>query len=132
MAFFRKKPPSLPRRELLRSKPVRNSKLTWEENSDHEAVLAIPRRRTWWLNLVARVFYVPSKRTVVLDKIGSQLWLMCDGQHTVDQVINKIREQYKLERKEAEVSTLTYLKQLMEKGLIGLAVGRNKKEEKRT
>ncbi|HCQ01189.1 MAG TPA: hypothetical protein DIT99_11065 [Candidatus Latescibacteria bacterium] len=131
MAFFRKKSPSLPRRELLRSKPIRNSRLKWEENTDGEVVLAIPRRRTWWLNLVSRVFYVPSKRTVVLDEIGSWLWSLCDGQNTVDHVITTVRERYKLERKEAEVSTLTYLKQLMEKGLIGLAVSHVIKNKER-
>ena len=52
-------------------------------------------------------------------------------QHTVDQVITSLRRQYKLEQKEAEISTLTYLKQLAEKGLIGFAVLRNKGEKKK-
>ncbi len=129
MSLFRKKPPPLPRRELLRAKPVRNERLTCEENSDGEIVLGIPRRKTWWINTLSRVFYVPSRRTVVLDKIGSFLWGLCDGRNTVDHVISTIRNEYKLERKEAEVSTLTYLKQLTEKGLIGLAVA-NRKGEK--
>ncbi len=129
MSLFRKKPPPLPRRELLRAKPVRNARLTCEENSDGEIVLGIPRRKTWWINTLSRVFYVPSRRTVVLDRIGSFLWALCDGQNTVDHVISTIRNEYKLERKEAEVSTLTYLKQLTEKGLIGLAVA-NRKGEK--
>ena len=129
MPLFRKKPPPLPRRELLRAKPVRNERLTCEENSDGEIVLGIPRRKTWWINTLSRVFYVPNRRTVVLDRIGSFLWELCDGQNTVDHVISTIRNEYKLERKEAEVSTLTYLKQLTEKGLIGLAVA-NRKGEK--
>lgn len=128
MPLFRKKPPPLPRRELLRAKPVRNEKLTCEENSDGEIVLGIPRRKTWWINTMSRMFYVPSRRTVVLDPIGSFLWGLCDGQNTVDHVISTIRTEYKLERKEAEVSTLTYLKQLTEKGLIGLAVANRKGE----
>ena len=74
MQLFRKKPPPLPRRDLLRAKPVRNEKLTCEENSDGEIVLGIPRRKTWWINTMSRMFYVPSRRTVVLDRIGSFLW----------------------------------------------------------
>ena len=128
MPLFRKKPPPLPRRELLRAKPVRTEKLTSEENSDGEIVLGIPRRNTWWIDTMSRMFYVPSRRTVVLDRIGSFLWGLCDGQNTVDHVISTIRTEYKLERKEAEVSTLTYLKQLTEKGLIGLAVANRKGE----
>ncbi len=129
MSLFRKKSPQLPRKDLLRSKPVRNGRLTCEENSDGEIVLGIPRRKTWWINTMSRVFYVPSRRTVVLDKIGSFLWGLCDGQNTVDHVIATIRNEYKLERKEAEISTLTYLKQLTEKGLIGLAVATRKGEK---
>jgi len=119
----------LPRRELLRAKPVRNERLTCEENSDGEIVLGIPRKKTWWIDTLSRMFYVPSRRTVVLDRIGSFLWGLCDGQNTVDHVISTIRNEYKLERKEAEVSTLTYLKQLTEKGLIGLAVAGRKGEK---
>lgn len=129
MPLFRKKPPPLPRRELLRAKPVRNEKLTCEENSDGEIVLGIPRKKTWWIDTLSRLFYVPSRRTVVLDRIGSFLWGLCDGQNTVEHVISTIRNEYKLERKEAEVSTLTYLKQLTEKGLIGLAVAGRKGEK---
>ena len=129
MPLFRKKPPPLPRRELLRAKPVRNERLTCEENSDGEIVLGIPRKKTWWIDTLSRMFYVPSRRTVVLDRIGSFLWGLCDGQNTVDHVISTIRNEYKLERKEAEVSTLTYLKQLTEKGLIGLAVAGRKGEK---
>ena len=128
MSIFRKKPSPLPRKELLLSKPIRNEKLTSEENSEGEIVLGIPRRNNWWVELLSKVFYVPNRRTVVLDQIGSFLWQLCDGKNTVEQVITAIRTEYKLERKEAEVSSLTYLKQLTEKGLIGLAVVKRKGE----
>ncbi len=129
--LFRKKKSQLNRRELLKSKPVRNERLDWEKMDDGEVMLSIPRRRSWWINLVARVFYVPTKRTVVLDAIGSQVWNLCDGQKTVEYVITSLQKIHKLDQKEAEVSTLTYLKQLAEKGLIGFAVTRSKKGEKR-
>ena len=91
--------------------------------------MGIPRRNNWWVELLSKVFYVPNRRTVVLDQIGSFLWQLCDGKNTVEQVITAIRTEYKLERKEAEVSSLTYLKQLTEKGLIGLAVVKRKGEK---
>ncbi len=130
--LFRKKKPQLNRRELLKSKPVHNERLEWEKMEDGDVMLSIPRRRSWWINLVARVFYVPTKRTVLLDEIGSLVWGLCDGKNTVDTVISALRKEYKLDQKEAEVSTLTYLKQLAEKGLIGFAVTRGKKGENRS
>ncbi|MBM3262888.1 MAG: PqqD family protein [candidate division Zixibacteria bacterium] len=131
MRLFRKKsPPPLDRRDLLRARPLRNSRLSWEKMDDGEVMISIPRRNTWWVGLMARIFYVPSRRTIVLDKIGSSVWTRCDGEHTVESLISLMREEYKLERKEAEVSTLTYLKQLMEKGLIGFAVPGNRANTK--
>lgn len=126
LMLFRKKPPRLSRRDLLQSRPVRNTRLTWDQADEGEVALSIPRRAAWWITLLSRVFYVPSKRTVVLDEIGSWVWAQCDGQQTVEQLITTLRRRYKLEQKEAEVSMLTYLKQLAEKGLIGFAVTRNK------
>jgi hypothetical protein len=131
LMLFRKKTPQLDRRELLKSKPIHNERLEWEKMDDGEVMLSIPRRRSWWINLIARVFYVPTKRTVILDDIGSMVWGLCDGKNTVDVVISALRKEYKLDQKEAEVSTLTYLKQLAEKGLIGFAVTRGKKGETR-
>jgi hypothetical protein len=130
MGLFRKKPPPLNRRDLLRSKPVRNTRLTWEQMDDGVVMLSIPRRNTWWIHLLSKIFYVPSKRTIVLDEIGSWVWTRCDGGHTVEYLISTLRGRYKLDQKEAEVSTLTYLKQLTEKGLIGFAITPSKKGEK--
>lgn len=129
--LFRKKKPELNRRELLRSKPVRNERLSWEQMDDGEIMLSVPRRKTWWIMALSKFFYVPSKRTVVLDGIGSRVWTLCDGQNTVEYLITTLRHHYKLEYKEAEVSTLTYLKQLAEKGLIGFAVIQSEKGGKR-
>lgn len=128
--LFRKKSKPLDRRELLRSRPVRNTLLTWEQTDEGEVYLTIPRRKTWWIAILSKVFYIPSKRTVMLDKIGSWVWTLCNGQNTVEQVIATLRNRYTLEPKEAEVSTLTYLKQLAEKGLIGFAVTRSKREKR--
>lgn len=130
LRLFRKKPPALNRRELLRSRPVRNTRLTWDRGDDGEVALTVPRRTTWWITLLSKVFYVPSQRTIVLDEIGSWVWMLCDGQNTVEHMITTLRRRYTLEQKEAEVSTLTYLKQLAEKGLIGFAVTRHKGEER--
>lgn len=120
--FRKKKAPPLQRRDLLLARPVRNTRLEWQEMDDGEVMISIPRRKSWWVGMMSKLFYVPSKHTVVLDKIGSWVWTRCDGEYTVHALIDSLRLRYKLEHKEAEVSTLTYLKQLMEKGLVGFAV----------
>ena len=47
---------------------------------------------------------------------------MCNGENTVRDIIKSIQERYNLSRKEAEVSTLEYLRKLMARHLIGLKI----------
>jgi len=75
--------------------------------------------------LLARVFYVPKSRKIVLDELGTFVWERCDGQTTVRDLIGIFAERYKLGRREAEVSLTEYLRTLAKRGLIGIAVPRD-------
>ena len=54
--------------------------------------------------------------------MGTEVWQMCDGHTSVATMIDRLRECYKLDRKEAEVSLLSYLKTLGQKRFIGFLV----------
>ena len=119
---FRRRPKSLSRDQSLASVPLRNQAIEVERTDEGEVRLVVPLRQTWWAKLLARVLYVPTKRTVVLDEIGSYVWELCDGQRNVRQIIESLSKRYKLHRKEAEVSAVEFLRQLARKGFIGIAV----------
>ena len=51
---------------------------------------------------------------------------------TVRDIIQAMSTRYKLHRKEAEVSVVTYLRQLARKGLIGIAVPKTRDEALRS
>jgi len=110
------------REQALAGKPVRNQDLDVDRGEDGEVVLKLPRRRTWWLNLMAKLGNIPEYRTLTLDRIGSSVWDMCDGEHSVKDLITRLAEEHQLSRKEAEVSMVTYLRQLAERGVIALAI----------
>jgi len=74
---------------------------------------------------------VPEFRTVTLDEVGTRVWDLCDGEHTVKDLIARVAEEHKLSRKEAEVSLVAYLRQLAARGLIALVV-EDKKETQST
>ena len=65
---------------------------------------------------------MPKSRTLVLDKVGSEVWNLCDGKRRVIDIINYLVKTHKLSSYEAEVSLITYLKMLMKKGIIGMEV----------
>ena len=115
------------REAMLGSKPVRNELVHWEQDDNGEVLITLTRQTGWKINLLAKIFYVPKERRVGLDEIGSEVWKMCDGKHTVARMIRSLADKYQLNRREAEVALTTYLKQLGKKRLVGFAVAKTRK-----
>ena len=57
-------------------------------------------------------------RSVVLDRIGRTVWDLCDGQRTVERVVEEFAGRYGLTFHEARVSVTTYLKELVQRGAL--------------
>ena len=119
---FRSRKPALSREQSLASVPLRNTAVREEETDEGFARLVSPRRDARWVRWLSRVFYVPKARRVTLDEIGTFVWRQCDGEHDVRSIIQALCKRYKLHRKEAEVSVVTYLRTLAKRGLLGIAV----------
>jgi hypothetical protein len=102
--------------------PVVNQLVKWEENADGVIVLHIPRRMTGMARFMIKTFKVPTHRRVELDELGTFVLRLCDGEHTVRQIIGQFSRHYRLNPREAEVSMIQYLKILAQRGIIGLAV----------
>ncbi|MDA0839189.1 MAG: PqqD family protein [Planctomycetota bacterium] len=121
--IVRRGEPSLTREQSLTAIPVRNQAVRWEYHEDiDETLIIIPRSDATWVRLVSKIFYVPDSRRVILDELGSHVWRRCDGETTVRDLIKEFSDRFKLSRKEAELSLITFLKQMARRRLIGLAV----------
>jgi len=114
-------PSSVTREESLDSKPIHNPALTIERGPDGCVTLSAPPRQAPWARFLARLLRVADQpRRIRLDELGTTVWDLCDSQTTVRQIITLFAGQYKLNRKEAEVSILQYIRSLAQKGLIGI------------
>lgn len=127
MALLRRnKQPPLTREQVMGSRPLRNSLLTWETNEEGKVVITIPRRQDWLGRIAAACFHVPKTRQLMLDdEVGSAVWQICDGEHTIAHIVDFLCKQYRLTRKEAEVSATEFLRQLGRRRLVGFAVERD-------
>ena len=122
----KEKAPKITREQMLGSKPMRNQAVSWEKDGDGEVLIRIPRGEYGWkIKLLSKFFYIPKDRKISLDEVGSQVWVMCDGETRVKDIIDALRKKYKLNRKEAEISLVTYLRELGKKGLVGFAVDKS-------
>jgi hypothetical protein len=123
MGFFRReRPVQITREQAMSARPVRNPSIEATRDEKGEVSLKIPRRKTRFVNLLARFGGIPEHKIVTLDAIGAGVWDLCDGQHSVKDLVAAVADKHKLSRKEAEVSLVTYLRQLAQRGIIALEV----------
>ena len=121
--WSRKKDPALSRVQSLNAIPVRNHNVESERDDDTgETLIIIPRRDDRWVRFLSKLLFVPDHRKVTLDELGTFVWDRCDGETTVRDLIHAFAEQYKLSRKEAELSMVAFLRQMAKKRLVGLAI----------
>lgn len=112
------------RAEIEKVIPVRNDALNAEKRNDGEISVTVERKKLWWVTLLAFIFYIPKKRTIQLDRIGAEVYEMCNGKNSVDAIVECFREKHKITRRESELSIVAYLRRLGKKGLLGFVVNK--------
>ncbi len=119
---LRKPAPQISRSHALAIKPIHNPNLEWRYNEEGHAVASLTHQAGWRGRLVSFFLAVPGKRPVILDEVGTFVWKMCDGQYTIGEIVDALREKYNLTRREVEISLNEYLRMLAKRGMIVVAV----------
>jgi len=121
--FTPKSSPRISREQLLAARPLRHPAIeSTPDPATGELSLKLPRRRTWWLDLLVRFGGIPEFRLLTLDRVGSSVWNLCDGEHTVQDLVSRLAEEHKLPMTQTEASVLAFLRQLSDRGLIALVL----------
>lgn len=120
------KPEPLSREQSLDAVVVASSAITVREREGGCITLRIPFRPTPFIAWLSRKLKVggESERPLELDEIGSFVWRMFDGRTTVRDMIERLSATYKLNRKDAEISLTTFIRSLVKKRLVVLALRR--------
>lgn len=123
MALFgrKKQAPRVDRREAMSARPVLSRMVKVERAEDGHAVLQVPRPDNWMVRWVSRSFRLPAYKRVALDELGTFVIEHCDGEHTVRDIVDKFSKKFRLNRREAEVSMRTFLRDLARRGIVGVA-----------
>ena len=119
--FRRKnKPPAVTREQSLAMRPLRMTDAAMDVDAGGNGKLRVPMRPTRIASFLGAK--IPARqKTFEFDAVGVYLWDQLDGKTSVEQLIRRIGKQYRLELRQAEASTVAFLKTLMEKGLVGMA-----------
>jgi hypothetical protein len=127
--FFKRLPaPLLNRQRSLAARPVLNDLITCEHTGDGHLVLHLPRRRTGMVRAVARAFKLPPSKQVELDELGSYTVQLCDGSHSVAEIVRLFARKFRLHRREAELSMVSFLQTLARRGIISFAVPKDSQQ----
>jgi len=122
--FFKKKEESgntLSREQSLKSIPIHNLGIReMEENGVFKIIYK--RDAPLFANLVKRFNLAKPEKTIIMDEIGTYVWHLIDGKKTTDEIIELFRKRYPLPRREAEVSIVAHLKNLMTRGAISIMI----------
>ena len=121
--FRKKKPPTISREQMLDSSVAVNPSLRVIRGEEGQVSLGVPMPPSPLLRWFPRLAKASSgERKVDLDEVGTFVWDMCDRETAVRQIIGRLTAEYKMNRKEAEVSLFAFLQTLAKKGLVSIIV----------
>ena len=120
-ASSRKKPPALDRETSLRGIPVLNPSVELNPREDGNITLRVKIRRKQG-SLASRFLPPVFERNVELDELGSFVVRQIDGQADTRHIIQSFARHYALNRREAELSCVKFLRSLAERRVIAIAI----------
>jgi hypothetical protein len=126
MKVFRKKAPvsHLSRRQALEYRPVKSGQISELRLESGEVVIEYPLSVRPWIAAVAKRLGGSQNRTqtkkLQLDAMGTSVWDLVDGKRSVRMIIQIFAKVHRLENREAEVSVTSFIRQLGQRGLLGL------------
>lgn len=114
-------PPPLDRRQALSGVPHFSSNVRYNENAAAGTVtltITMKRRNDFFGKFQPKTW----ERKIELDELGSFVAAQIDGKRTALDIVEAFVERFKLNRREAELSTMAFLKSLIERDVISVAV----------
>ena len=126
MRVFRKKSSAgqLSRTEALEYTPVKSRKISETRLESGEVIIEYPLAVRPWITAVARRLgghqNLKQTKKLQLDALGTSVWDLVDGKRSVRIIIRIFAKTHRLENREAEISVTSFIRQLGQRGLLGL------------
>lgn len=104
--------------------PVRNGEVSESEVADGLVQLSYPLAIKPWFGRLAEKVGMWDQRPMIkhleLDEMGTFVWRLIDGDHSVRQIAEKFTAHYEVQAREAELSVTAFIKTIGQRGIIGL------------
>jgi hypothetical protein len=127
MIVFKKKnrQSHMSRAAALNCRPAKSVHITESRLETGEVFLEYPLTVRPWLAAVAKRLGksrddVVQIKKLQLDAMGTAVWDLVDGHRSVRRIVKIFAETHRLDNKEAEVSVTSFIRELGQRGLLGL------------
>ncbi len=104
---------------MLQARPIQNHAARVELGRD--GTVSVWVRQTQRLRPpLAWIVPFRKERLSRLDSIGRNVWSLCDGRRTVEDIVDEMAAQYRLSFHESRVAVTGYLKRLVHRGVVAI------------
>lgn len=111
--------------EMLAAVPVRNEQARSEPTDRGDLVVRVPLEPRWYLRPpVTWLLPLRRDRAVCLDRLGQEIWRACDGERTVEEIVEAFAARHHLRFHEARLSVMAFLRELTRRGVVAMVVPR--------
>jgi len=118
--FGRVTEPPIDRRQSLLGVPVVNPGVKWTEEREGVLVVTVPIRKD--RGFLGRFQANAWKKRIRLDALGSFVLDQIDGRKNALDITEAFIIRFKVNRREAELSIVAFLKSLLERHIISIAI----------
>ncbi len=110
-------------KRMLAARPVHNAAARVVDEAGGDVAVYVKSIRPWYMFPPVSwiVPYRPERKTV-LDRLGSQVWRWCDGERSVEDIIDAFAGEHDLTFHEARVAVTGYIKSLVQRGALAIAM----------
>ena len=112
------------RAAALNCRPKKSLHITESRLETGEVFLEYPLTVRPWIAAVAKRLGksddVVQIKKLQLDAMGTAVWDLVDGHRSVRRIVKIFAETHRLDNKEAEVSVTSFIRELGQRGLLGL------------
>ncbi len=116
--------------QFLSSRPCPNTAAERTSRPDGGTIVKVPMNRPGWLvPPLSWLLPFSENRRLRLDAIGTQVLQMCDGDRTVETIIEQFAVKNKLSFREAQLPVTQFLQQMTERGVIAIVGPQEKADQ---
>ncbi len=121
--LWRKPAPPLDRQRSLKGVPICHDSIVIEADQASADGMVLVNRVARGNSLWSRFFSPPIiEQRLELDELGSFVFRLIDGRRSVAQIIDEFVQRYRVNRREAELCTVAFLRKLAQKRLVSIAI----------